>query len=148
MWWFSAPTNLNRRFLNSGTILEKYNDVVNLDLVATFTLPFGRMHTPRICFLRSMRTVLCRSLERGWDANREMRGWGPGERPDLWPDDGRSEDDLDSDEWRQLVKWMTPFITSEMMRVSTSPSSSPSPRKSRSRVKKKNLAVSKRAMTK
>ena len=41
-----------------------------------FTLPFGRMHTPRICFflLRWIRAVLCRSLETDWDADREMRG--------------------------------------------------------------------------
>ena len=45
------------------------------------------------------------------------------------------------------MKWMTPFISSEKMRVSISPSSSsPSPRNSRSRAKK-NLPVLKRAMT-
>ena len=73
MLWFSAPTNLNRRFLNGGTTLQKYNAVINLALVATFTLLFGRMHTPRICFSRSMRSALCRSLERDLDVNREMR---------------------------------------------------------------------------
>ena len=48
MLWFSVPTSLNNGFLNNGMILEKYNEVVNMALVATFTLPFGRMHSPRI----------------------------------------------------------------------------------------------------
>ena len=53
----SAPTDLNRRFSNNGTILEMYNEVAKLALVATsFTLPFGKMHTPRICFFVKMDT--------------------------------------------------------------------------------------------
>ena len=43
------------------------------------------------------------------------------------------------------MKWMMPFISSGIMRVSISPSSSISPPRSRSRVKK-NLAVLKRTM--
>ena len=46
--WFSSPTSLNRRFLNSGTIVEKFNEVIDL-----------------AC------TVLCRSFERDWDVNTE-----------------------------------------------------------------------------
>ena len=71
MLW-SSPTSLNRSFFNSGTIVEKYNEVIDLAIEATFTLSFGEMHTPRICFLISMHTVLCRSPERDWDVNREM----------------------------------------------------------------------------
>ena len=98
MLWFSAPTSLGRGFLNNGTIFEKYNEVVNLALVATFTVSLGRMHKPRICFLRSMRTVLSRSLERAWDVNREMRvgDWVGGLF--LLDDDGNSNNDLYSDE--------------------------------------------------
>ena len=64
------------------------------------------------------------------------------------PDEGGSEDDLDTDEWKveKCFEMMTSFISSEMMKVSISSSSSPSPRKSRLRVKK-NLAVLKGAMT-
>ena len=50
-----------------------------------------------MCLLRSMSTVLCRSLERDWDVNREMKGWRVGEWLVLLPHDGDSEDDL-SDE--------------------------------------------------
>ena len=56
------------------------------------------MNTARSCFLKSIHAVLCRSLGREGDANREMRGWGLGEWPVLLPYDGGSEDDLDSDE--------------------------------------------------
>ena len=81
MLWFSSPTRLNRRFLNSGAIIAKYNEVIDLAVVATFTLFFGHTHTPRIFFLRSVRSVLCRSLVRDWDVNKEIRGWVLGEWP-------------------------------------------------------------------
>ena len=45
-----------------------------------------------------MRTVLSRSLERAWNVNREMRGWGLGDSLDLLPDNGDSDNDLDCDE--------------------------------------------------
>ena len=45
-----------------------------------------------------MRTVLSRSFERAWNVNREMRGWGLGERLDLLLDTGDSDNDLDCDE--------------------------------------------------
>ena len=62
MLWFSAPTNLNRRFLNDRVIREKYNEAINLAFRCFFTAPFWRMNTPRFCFLRSTRAVLYRSL--------------------------------------------------------------------------------------
>ena len=68
MLWFSAPASLNNDLLNDGVILEKYNEAVDLTILATFTMPFWRMHTPRSCFLRSLRTVWTNtpeSLERG-----------------------------------------------------------------------------------
>ena len=58
----------------------------------------GGMNTSRSSFLRSIHVVLCRSLERDWHANREMRGSGLAEKPVLLPYDEGSEDDLDSDE--------------------------------------------------
>ena len=53
----SAPTNLNRRFLNTGVTLETYNEAINLAFPSAFTLPFWRMNAPRSCFLRSIRFV-------------------------------------------------------------------------------------------
>ena len=82
MLWLSAPTKLNRIFLNK-VILENYNEAICLAFQSAVTLPFSRMNTPRSCFLRSTRIVLCRSLERDWDVNREMRGWRLGERPPM-----------------------------------------------------------------
>ena len=35
MLWFSSPTSLHQWFLNSGTIIEKYNEVIDLAIVAT-----------------------------------------------------------------------------------------------------------------
>ena len=90
--------NLNRRLVDNG-VLEKYNEAINLAFQSCFILPiWRRMNTQRSCFLTSIHVVLCRSLERDWDQNKEMRGWGLGERSDLLPDNGDSEDDLDSDE--------------------------------------------------
>ena len=97
MLWFSSPTSLNRRFFNSCTIVEKYNEVIDVALEATYALSFGRSHTPRMCLLRSVSAVLCRSRERDWDASREVRGWRLGEWTALLPYDGDSENDL-SDE--------------------------------------------------
>ena len=43
---------------------------------ATFTLPFGRSHTPRTCLLRSVSVVLYRSLNKDWNVEEERRGDG------------------------------------------------------------------------
>ena len=59
-------------FLNICVIFEKCNEVVNLAFVSTFTLSFGRMHTPR-SFFRSVRNVLSRSLVRACNVNRAMK---------------------------------------------------------------------------
>ena len=57
-----------------------------------------------------MSSVLCRSLERDWNVNREMKGWRVGEWLVLLPHDGDSEDDL-SDErtWKKSLTFMAPF---------------------------------------
>ena len=57
---------------SQSRIFEQWHngrEVIDLAIVGTFTLSFGRLDTLRMCFLRSMRTVL-------WDINREMKGWG------------------------------------------------------------------------
>ena len=102
MFWLSAPTNLNRGFLNNGTM----NEVVNLALAATFV----GMFTSRISSSRSMHVVLSRSLARPKDVNREKKGWGLGGRLVLLLDDGNSDNDLDSDkaDLGNVAKWMTP----------------------------------------
>ena len=38
MLWFSSPTSVNRRFLNSGMIIEKCMEVIDLAIVTTFTV--------------------------------------------------------------------------------------------------------------
>ena len=78
-----------------------------------------------------------------------MMGWGLGERPVLFFDNGDSDNDLDSEEeWflGKFLKFVMPLISNREMRVSISSSPSPSPLRSRSRAKK-NLALLKRAMT-
>ena len=72
----SAPTTLNRRFLNNGVILEKYNEAINLVFQSAFTIPFWRMNTPRSHFLRTIRTVLCRSPEKRLGLQQRDEGLG------------------------------------------------------------------------
>ena len=74
--------------------VAKYNEVVDMAIEATFTLSFGGSHTPRMCLLRSVSAVQCRSPERDWDISRWIKGWGLGEWRALLPYDGDSEDDL------------------------------------------------------
>ena len=67
-----------------------------------------------------------------------MRGWELGEWPAILPHDSDSEDDLDSDErkWKKYLESMAPFVSNEMMTDSISPSSSPSRRWPKARVRK------------
>ena len=46
--WFSAPTIVNNGFLNDGVIFEKYNEAVNLAILATFTRSFWKDAYPKI----------------------------------------------------------------------------------------------------
>ena len=62
-----------------------------------FTMPHWRMNTPRSCFLRSIRTVLENTPGRIWNLEREMVGWGMGERLHLFFDTGDSDNDMDSE---------------------------------------------------
>ena len=94
MLWFSPPTILNRRFLDSGTKVEKFNDVKDVAIEATFTLSFGWSHTPRMCLLRSVSAVLYRTPEKDWDVHREVKGWGLREWLVLLTYDDVSENDL------------------------------------------------------
>ena len=56
------------------------------------------MNVLRSGFLRSIRAELEGMLERVWNFEREMVGWGRGERLDLSFDSGFNDNDLDSEE--------------------------------------------------
>ena len=88
----SALTCLSTEFLNDGVILEKYNEAVNLAILATFT-----MHQD-LAFLRWIRTALTNTAERVWNLGREMRGGSWVRGLTLLPDNGDSDNDLDSEE--------------------------------------------------
>ena len=45
--WFSSTSRLNQTFTNNGTKVAKYHEAVNMAIVATFTMPFEGLHTPR-----------------------------------------------------------------------------------------------------
>ena len=53
--WFSAPSNLNRKFVNNGTKVAKFRDTVKL----TCNIAFDGAHTPSACFLRAVTMFFC-----------------------------------------------------------------------------------------
>ena len=59
--------------------LSKRHEAVNMAIEATFSMPFEGMHTPRTCLLRSVSVVLCRSPDKDWSVEKEIKEWG------LWP---------------------------------------------------------------
>ena len=77
--WFSAPTNLNRKFVNNGTKVAKFRDTVNSAIEVTCNIAFGGAHTPRACFLRAVTFFFCYAPEREWKLEEETQGWGVGE---------------------------------------------------------------------
>ena len=48
--WFSAPTNLNRKFVNNGTPVAKTWDTVSSAIEFTCSIAFDGAHTPRHAF--------------------------------------------------------------------------------------------------
>ena len=52
--WFSAPTNLNRKFMNNGTKIEKFRKIVNHAIELSCNIVFDRTHTPRALFVRTV----------------------------------------------------------------------------------------------
>ena len=56
------------------------------------------MSTPRSCFLRSIRAVSEGMTEWVSDLERERKGWGLGDRPDLLFDSGDSDNDQDPED--------------------------------------------------
>ena len=62
--WFSAPTNLNRKFVNNGTKVAKFRDTINSAIELTCNIAFDGAHTPRACFSRAAVTIfLCNALD-------------------------------------------------------------------------------------
>ena len=49
--WFSAPTNLNLKFVNNGTTAAKFRETVNCAIQLTCNIAFDGTHTPRAVFL-------------------------------------------------------------------------------------------------
>ena len=87
--WFSSPSRVNQTFTNNGTQIAKYHEAV-----ATVTMPFEGLHTPRMCLLRSVSVVLYTSPDKDWNVEEEMKGWGLGEWPCLPSYDNDWNDDI------------------------------------------------------
>ena len=78
--WFSAPTNLNRKFVNNGTRVAKFRNTVSSAIELTCNIAFDGAHTPRECFLRAVTILLCYALDKDWKLEEEMQGWAVGGR--------------------------------------------------------------------
>ena len=61
--WFSAPTNLNHKFVNNGTKVEKFREIVNLAIELT-------------CNCADSDGGLVQCHDQDWDLKEEMREWG------------------------------------------------------------------------
>ena len=47
--WFSAPTNLNRKFVNNGTKVAKFRETVSSAIELTCNIAFDGAHISREC---------------------------------------------------------------------------------------------------
>ena len=73
--WFSAPSNLNRKFVNNGTKVSKFRETVRKTIELTLKMTFDGAHTPKACLLRSVSMLLSYAPDRDWDLEEEMTGW-------------------------------------------------------------------------
>ena len=64
--------------LTIGPKIAKYHEVINMASEATFTLPFGGFHTPRMCLLRSLGVVLDKLPETRLGRQQGDEGMGTG----------------------------------------------------------------------
>ena len=76
--WFSAPTNLNRKFVSNGTKVAKFIDTVSSAIELTCNIAFDGARTPRACFLRAVTILLSNAPDKEWKLEEEMQGWGVG----------------------------------------------------------------------
>ena len=77
--WFSAPTNLNHKFVNNGTKVAKFRDTVSSAIELTCNIAFDGAHSPRECFLRAVTIFFCYAPDMDWKLEEEMQGWIEGE---------------------------------------------------------------------
>ena len=73
--WFSAPTNLNSKFVNNGTTVAKFRDTVSSAIELTCNIAVDGAHTPRECFLRAVTIQLSYAPDKDCDLKEEMQGW-------------------------------------------------------------------------
>ena len=73
MLWFSAPTKLNRT-LGRDLVTKKYHEAVDRAVAEAISRPFGCTHTPRLCMLASVASVLNKT-HRKWEVSKELEGW-------------------------------------------------------------------------
>ena len=76
---FSAPTKLNRKFVNNGSKVAKFRETVSSAIELTCNIAFNGAHTPRACFLRAVTISLCHAHDKDWNIEEEMQGWSAGE---------------------------------------------------------------------
>ena len=72
---FSAPTNLNRKFVNNGTKVAKFRDTLSSAIELTCKIAFDAAHTPRECFLRALTILLSYAPNKDWKLEEEMQKW-------------------------------------------------------------------------
>ena len=65
--WFSAPTNLVRKFVANGTRVAKFRDTVSSAIELTCNIAFDGAHTPRECSVHAP--------DRDWKLEEQMQGW-------------------------------------------------------------------------
>ena len=75
--WSPAPTNLNRKFVNNGTIVAKFMDTVSSAIELTCNIAFDGAHTPRECFFQAVAILLSYAPDK---VEEEMQGWCVGEK--------------------------------------------------------------------
>ena len=57
--WFSTPTNIIRKFVNTGTKVAKKRETDHCAIELTFNIPFDGAHTQRACFSSAVTILLC-----------------------------------------------------------------------------------------
>ena len=90
--WFSSPSRLNRKFSDDGTKIAKCHESVNMTIEITFATSSEGLHTT--CLVNMVGVELHKPLDKDWNHEKEMEGWGLGEFPHLLPCDSVGDDVL------------------------------------------------------
>ena len=64
MLWFSAPTRLNRTWVQQGMNIAKYHETLNMAIACAISRPLGGEHTPRSCMLASITKILHKNTQK------------------------------------------------------------------------------------